>query len=559
MIYNLYMYMLLIVSFFFFFMSNIFILIKKTLFIEWFIYSMNSCNFEFVMYLDWLTLMFVSVVMFISSMVMLYSKEYMLMDLKNIYFIMILMMFVMSMILMIISPNVMSIILGWDGLGLISYCLIIYYQNFNSYNSGMLTLMVNRIGDIMLLMMIFLMMNLGSWNLMFFEFFNYIFIYMFLIMIMTKSAQIPFSMWLPAAMAAPTPVSSLVHSSTLVTAGIYLLIRYNILFMYNNMSILIMIIGLITMLISSFNAMVEFDLKKIIAFSTLSQLGLMMMMLSLNLNEFVFFHLISHAMFKSLLFLCSGVMIHFMNGVQDIRFMGSLINEVPLIIMYFNISNLSLCGFPFFSGFYSKDLLYEMSLGITLNLSMIYLMYVCITFTMIYSFRLMFYLIINFNMNNSFLMKYDSLLMSVSMFLLFMMSICFGSIMNWMLFSCIVPVINFSIKLNLYFMMILSLMIFFIMNFIKLNLKLMFNKFINVMSLFFFLFKLKMEGNYPLFMFSMLLVKLNEIGWNEYYGKMMFKFVFNKVNKFYMSMFMNFYILMIMMFINMFMVYIILI
>nr|AZL93485.1 NADH dehydrogenase subunit 5 [Synergus sp. ZJUH_2016033] len=559
MIFNLYMFMLLIFSLNLFILSVILIFIKKSMFIEWFIYSFNSCDFEFTIFLDWMMLMFVSVVMFISSMVMLYSKEYMLMDLKSKYFIIILMMFIVSMILMIISPNVMSIILGWDGLGLISYCLIIYYQNINSYNSGMLTLLINRIGDIMLLMMIFLMMNLGSWNLMFFKFYNNLFIYFFLIMIMTKSAQFPFSLWLPAAMAAPTPVSSLVHSSTLVTAGIYLLIRFNKLFNFNKLNMLIMIIGLMTMLISSLNAMLEFDLKKIIAFSTLSQLGLMMLMLSMNLNKFVFFHLISHAMFKSMLFLCSGVMIHFMNGVQDIRFMGSLINEVPLIIMYFNISNLSLCGFPFLSGFYSKDLLYEMSLIYNLNLFMYNIMYLCIMFTMIYSFRLMYYLVMNFNFSNVLMLKYDSLLMSISMLLLFIMSIIFGSLINWMLFSSLMlSIINFSIKMNLYIMMILSLSIFIFLKNLNLKLKLIFIKLINMLSLFFFLFKLSLFNNKNLLMISKMFIKFNELSWNEYYSKFMMIFMFNNLNKLYMNLFMNLYMIMCMMFMYMLMFYYIL-
>nr|BAM45534.1 NADH dehydrogenase subunit 5 [Andricus pseudoflos] len=496
MIFNLYMYMLIILSLNFMILSIIFILIKEMIFIEWLIYSINSCNIEFIIFIDWMMLMFVSVIMFISSMVMLYSKEYMMMDLKKKYFIMILMLFVVSMIFMIISPNIISIILGWDGLGLISYCLIIYYQNMYSYNSGMLTLLTNRIGDVMLLMMIFMMINLGSWNLLFFNFKNNLFIFMFLIMIMTKSAQIPFSMWLPAAMAAPTPVSSLVHSSTLVTAGIYLLIRFNKIFLLNNMNLMIMYIGLMTMLIASMNALMEFDFKKIIAFSTLSQLGLMMLMLSLNLTNYVFFHLISHAMFKSLLFLCSGVMIHFMNGIQDIRFMGVLINEVPLVIMYFNFSNLSLCGFPFLSGFYSKDLLYEMMLNLNLNKFIYYFMYLCIMLTMMYTFRLMYYLILNYNMYYVLSMKYDSFVMNLSMLMLFTMSIIFGSMINWLLFSSLgMSIVNFKIKLNLYMMMFLSVLIILLMKIINFNYKLMFNKLINIFSMFFYLLKLTMSNN----------------------------------------------------------------
>uniref|UniRef100_A0AB38ZLE0 NADH:ubiquinone reductase (H(+)-translocating) n=1 Tax=Latuspina sp. TaxID=3138292 RepID=A0AB38ZLE0_9HYME len=542
MIFNLYMYMLLILSLKFLYFSFIFMMLKEMIFIEWFIYSLNSCNISFIIFIDWIMLMFIGVVMFISSMVMIYSKEYMMMDLKKKYFIMILLMFVISMILMIISPNIISVILGWDGLGLISYCLIIYYQNMYSYNSGMLTLLTNRIGDVMLLMMIFLMMSIGSWNLMFFNFYNNMFIFMFLIMIMTKSAQIPFSMWLPAAMAAPTPVSSLVHSSTLVTAGIYLWLRFNKIFLYNMMNYMIMIIGLLTMFIASLNALMEFDFKKIIAFSTLSQLGLMMLMLSLGLTNYVFFHLISHAMFKSLLFLCSGVMIHFMNSIQDIRFMGSLINEVPLVIMYFNFSSMSLCGFPFLSGFYSKDLLYEMSLNMNMNLFIYYLMYLCIMLTMMYSMRLMFYLTFNFNMFNTLSMKFDSFLMNLSMLMLFFMSIIFGSIINWMLFSSLLlSIINFNIKLNLYMMMMMSVMFFFIMKLININFKLYFIKLINMFSMFIYLLKITLINNLNVLKFSELFMNLNDLSWNEYYSKMMMMFMMSKINFMFSYIYINKY------------------
>uniref|UniRef100_A0AB38ZLD4 NADH:ubiquinone reductase (H(+)-translocating) n=1 Tax=Andricus sp. TaxID=3022421 RepID=A0AB38ZLD4_9HYME len=550
MIFNLYMYLLMILSLNFMILSIIFILIKEMIFIEWLIYSINSCNIEFIIFIDWMMLMFMSVVMFISSLVMLYSKEYMMMDFLKKYFIMILMLFVISMIFMIISPNIISIILGWDGLGLITYCLIIYYQNMYSYNSGMLTLLTNRISDVMLLMMIFMMMNLGSWNLLFYNFNNKLFITMFLVMVMTKSAQIPFSMWLPAAMAAPTPVSSLVHSSTLVTAGIYLLIRFNKIFMLNNMNLMIMYIGLMTMLIASFNALMEFDFEKIIAFSTLSQLGLMMLMLSLNLTNYVFFHLISHAMFKSLLFLCSGVMIHFMSGIQDIRFMGILINEVPLVIMYLNFSNLSLCGFPFLSGFYSKDLLYEMSLNLNLNKFIYYFMYLCIMLTMMYTFRLMYYLILNYNMYYSLNMKYDSFFNKFTMLMLFIMSIIFGSFINWLLFSSLtMSIVNFKIKLNLHIMMFLSLLVILVMKFINLNYKLMFIKLINILSMFFYLLKLNMSNNLKLFKFSSLFLNLSEISWNEFFSKMMMMFLMNKINMMFINLYLNKFMMMILMFI----------
>nr|UZT67583.1 NADH dehydrogenase subunit 5 [Tessmannella kiplingi] len=547
------MFKLLMLSIFMFILSFILMLTKKLYLIEWIIYSINSCNMKFIILIDWMNIMFISVVMMISSMVMLYSMEYMHNELKKNYFSMILLMFIISMIFMIMSPNMFSIIIGWDGLGLTSYCLIIYYQNSNSYNSGMLTLLSNRIGDIMLIMMIFMMMNFGSWNLFNFKFINKLFLTMLLMMIMTKSAQIPYSMWLPAAMAAPTPVSSLVHSSTLVTAGIYLLIRFNKLFFMNNyITPCIMSIGLMTMFISSLNAMFEFDLKKIIAFSTLSQLGLMMMMMSMKLFNYVFFHLISHAMFKSLLFLCSGMMIHFLNNVQDIRFMGSLVYENPLMMMYFNFANLSLCGFPFLSGYYSKDLIYEMILINNINKFIYIFMYMSIMMTIIYSMRLMFYLNFNINMFNSLSNKIDNQLMNLSIMMLFINSILFGNLINWMMFSSL----NLSIPNIFIKMIIINIMIFSIFStlilFLKkinnyMNFKFKLIKFVN----FFYLLKLSLLPNPYIINSSKFIIMMNETSWNEYYGKFMINFIYMKMLNYMNTMFNNLFIKMISLFIYM--------
>jgi len=165
----------------------------------------------------------------------------------------------------------------------------------------------------------------------------------------TKSAQLPFSAWLPAAIAAPTPVSALVHSSTLVTAGVYLLIRFY--YLINRSWILIGIIlyiGLLTSFIAGLRANFEVDLKKIIALSTLSQLGIMVVRVSLGYLELAYFHLVIHAIFKALLFLCGGKIIHLMGGYQDIRFMGGISFRIIGRITCLNISNFSLCGIPFF-------------------------------------------------------------------------------------------------------------------------------------------------------------------------------------------------------------------
>lgn len=208
---------------------------------------------------------------------------------------------------------------------------------------------------------------------------------------MTKSAQIPFSAWLPAAMAAPTPVSALVHSSTLVTAGVYLLIRFNSLILSSFMCQLLLLLRGLTIFIAGLGANYEFDLKKIIALSTLSQLGLIIRILSIGLPLIAFFHLLTHALFKALLFICAGVLIHRIKNFQDIRFIGSLINQMPLRISYFNIANLALCGFPFLAGFYSKDIILESSSFVRINLVSYFLFYFSTGLTVCYTFRLIYF------------------------------------------------------------------------------------------------------------------------------------------------------------------------
>jgi len=202
---------------------------------------------------------------------------------------------------------------------------------------------------------------------------------------MTKRAQIPFSAWLPAAIAAPTPVSALVHSSTLVTAGVYLLIRFNY-FLGENFYLFFL--GCLTIFMSGFGANYEIDLKKIIALSTLSQLGVIILVLSLGFRELAFFHLLAHALFKSLLFLCAGVYIHGAGDCQDIRYLGGVMRIIPVRSLFFSCCSLSLCGFPFLSGFYSKDLILEIYIIGKMNGLILGLIVLGTFFTVMYSMRL---------------------------------------------------------------------------------------------------------------------------------------------------------------------------
>nr|YP_010478236.1 NADH dehydrogenase subunit 5 [Nesophrosyne sp. 281 GMB-2012]UVI59680.1 NADH dehydrogenase subunit 5 [Nesophrosyne sp. 281 GMB-2012] len=412
-----------------------FMLLDYSLMVEWVILSFNSVSMSYFIYLDWISMGFSFVVFFISSMVVLYSGVYMgTYNYSSVRFLLLVLMFVTSMLLMIVSPSLVSIMLGWDGLGLVSYCLVIYYSSLKSYLAGMITCLINRLGDIGLLISISWLFGYGSWNFMFYlDYYSDFIFYLIIISSFTKSAQIPFSSWLPAAMAAPTPVSALVHSSTLVTAGVYLLIRFYNYFMFTNY--FFMFVGIMTMILSSLCANYEFDLKSIIALSTLSQLGLMMSCLFMGLVDLSMFHLLSHAMFKSLLFLCSGIIIHLMGGSQDIRMMGSICVNLPLTCSCFNVANMALCGFPFLSGFYSKDFIIEMGVFNGLNMLYLIMFYLSLGLTSLYSIRLIYYTLLAGYSYNSLInsglggtiyhMKYSLILLSF-------FSVTFGCTFIWL-------------------------------------------------------------------------------------------------------------------------------
>nr|AYE84595.1 NADH dehydrogenase subunit 5 [Encarsia obtusiclava] len=523
-------FLFLFISLFMMFLGLMMLMFKFSLFIQWDIYSFNSLNLVMYIYIDWMTLIFIFTVMLISSMIMFYCVEYMSHDLNFKRFFFLVFLFILSMIFMIISPNCMSILLGWDGLGLISYCLVIFYQNYYSYNCGMLTVLLNRIGDVMIIISLTIMSIFGSWN--FLNFNNMYMLVLFLIIIssFTKSAQFPFSSWLPAAMAAPTPVSSLVHSSTLVTAGVYLLIRFNyMIYKMEYLLFYILLIGLITMLMAGLSAIFEFDMKKIIAFSTLSQLGLMMMIYSMMFLNLCFFHLIIHAMFKSMMFMCSGVIIHSVNGYQDIRFLGKIFEFMPVTSMMLMISNFSLCGLPFMSGFFSKDMILEMMFMSKLNFFIYFLLIFATFLTVTYSIRLMYYLMKkNFNFF-SYLKICDFKIMNYSMIILMFMSIIFGLMLNWFIFSNIEYIFLINYEKNLILFMCLFSLVFSLY---------ILNKFIFKKKLFLYYFFGKMYFLYNLnnlFLFFFLFfgkfyMMIFDKGWSEMLFKNYFIYYLSLLN-----------------------------
>nr|YP_010580084.1 NADH dehydrogenase subunit 5 [Chironomus novosibiricus]UZS77136.1 NADH dehydrogenase subunit 5 [Chironomus novosibiricus] len=513
-----------------FFLGLNFLVYDLVYFFEWEIFSINSTMMVMVLIFDWISMLFMSFVLFISSLVIYYSKDYMSEDIFINRFIILVLLFVFSMMMMILSPNLISILLGWDGLGLVSYCLVIYYQNVKSYNAGMLTALSNRLGDVALLMSIAWMLNYGSWNFLFYiefmkgDFQMSVVCMMAILAAMTKSAQIPFSSWLPAAMAAPTPVSALVHSSTLVTAGVYLLIRFSGLFMGTELGKFLLLISGLTMFMAGLGANFEFDLKKIIALSTLSQLGLMMSILAMGFYKLAFFHLLTHALFKALLFMCAGAIIHNMKNSQDIRDMGSLMIYMPLTISCLNIANLALCGFPFLAGFYSKDMILEMVLISQLNLFSVFLFFFSTGLTVSYSFRLFYYsFIMTMNQSAMNILNDKSFVMFKSMFGLLVFAIFGGSMLNWMLFPY-APMICLPLYLKLFTLTICvigGLFGYLIsnINFFSFNKSLNYYLFSFFSSSMWFMPALSTIGTtyYPL-SFSFNLFKNLDQGWLEFFG-----------------------------------------
>nr|DAZ91283.1 TPA_asm: ND5 [Gammarus wautieri] len=401
--------------------------------IEWELWSLNSVLVSFSMVFDWMSLLFLGTVCLISGCVMKYSEYYMEGEINFFRFVYIMLMFVVSMWFLIISPNMISLLLGWDGLGLTSYALVIFYQSEFSCNAGMLTVLSNRIGDVAILLSVALLFDNGSWDFYFMDL-GYSLSLIFLVIMAgaTKSAQMPFSAWLPAAMAAPTPVSALVHSSTLVTAGVYLLIRFSECIYNSGMGLVVLGVSVMTMVMAGSSAMLESDMKKLVALSTLSQLGIMMMILSIGMKELAFFHLVTHAMFKSTLFMCTGFMIHSVNGMQDARAMSSFWLSSPSLGILLSSTNLALCGFPFLAGFYSKDMILECMFMVNSNLFIVVMLILGTGLTVGYSFRMLYLSGSKINVFNVVSASQDinwSVVVSVSC--LFVASLVSGFLMYW--------------------------------------------------------------------------------------------------------------------------------
>nr|AXO78633.1 NADH dehydrogenase subunit 5 [Unio pictorum]AXO78647.1 NADH dehydrogenase subunit 5 [Unio pictorum] len=345
-------------------------LVNVVTFVEWEFFSGCGLSLSVMVLMDFLGVIFSFVVCLISGCVFLYSVSYMEADKFVNLFCSLVACFVWAMNILIYIPHLAFMLLGWDLLGIVSFLLVIYYQNSVSVGAGMLTILVNRLGDVFLLLSISLVSVTGTWGILSYSSYtsNYVVVIVSVLLVsacLTKSAQMPFSVWLPAAMAAPTPVSALVHSSTLVTAGVYVMFRYYSFFSaVDGLLLVTSKVGCLTLLMASLAACFEMDIKKLIALSTLGHLGFMIYVLGLGYPVLSFFHMVMHALFKSLLFLCAGCYIHMSGSSQDVRQLSGIgWMSSPLLVSCSIIGFSSLCGVPYLSGFYSKDAILESSFG----------------------------------------------------------------------------------------------------------------------------------------------------------------------------------------------------
>ena len=307
-------------------------------------------------------------------------------------FIFLLFSFVLSIFIIVFRPNLFRIIIGWDGLGITSFLLVIYFQNKSSINAGLITVLTNRLGDVLILRAITIILSTSRWDLTLLGFRGnhqnyFFFLLLIIIAAFTKRAQIPFSRWLPAAIAAPTPVSSLVHSSTLVTAGVYLLLRFQNLLFLSQLREICLLFGSLTICLAGIGGMFETDFKKIVALSTLSQLGLIISSLGLGLWKVAFFHLLTHAFFKALLFITTGSRIHTARDYQDLRVISLPWSKGPRTACIALVANIRLIGIPFLAGFYSKDLILEIVFRSRLRVYYYYLFLLGTILTVLYSMR----------------------------------------------------------------------------------------------------------------------------------------------------------------------------
>ena len=518
--------------------------------------NIDYLNIKFSFIFDTLSCSMLLIILFITSIVEFYSFSYINLDPFQYRFYSYLTFFSFFMIILVTSSNLIITFIGWEGVGLVSYLLINFWVSRKEANkSAMKAMILNRFGDIgLLIALISIFYYFGTLN--YFDL-NIIFIYLYkyklnfivnlkliywinfflFIGVVGKSSQLGLHTWLPDAMEGPTPVSSLLHAATMVTAGVYLMLRCSFIFDFiNDFFIIIAFLGSITAIFSASIGIFQNDIKKIVAYSTCSQLGYMVFICGLSGYSVSLFHLINHAFFKALLFLGAGLIIHSLNEEQDIRKMGGLVLLLPITYTVYLISSLSLCGFPFLSGFFSKDTILEYSYSSFYFFSKFcYISGIIAAFlTTFYSFKLI-YLIFLTSPNNISKLYHKLTQIEIDKYLLFpLILLNFGSIFTGYLLK------DLYIGINSFFF---SESLFFIGN--NINITLMeinyLNFFIKILPLILFLISFSLIL-YIYFYYKYLiniqfnnLIKFISLGWyiDYIYNKISYNFLKKSYEIFY--------------------------
>nr|YP_003934273.1 NADH dehydrogenase subunit 5 [Hoplobatrachus tigerinus]BAJ21241.1 NADH dehydrogenase subunit 5 [Hoplobatrachus tigerinus] len=367
--------------------------VKASTSLPWF--NTFCTSFTFWTTFDLYQIIFLPIALFVTGSILHFSTWYMQTDPKMRMFSAHLLVFLFAMILLISAGNLTLLFTGWEGVGIMSFLLIGWYSSrAEAATAALMAVIYNRVGDITFMAAFAWLMKFGgSSNLdyMFSQGIPTAIVICFMVGAASKSAQFMFHPWLISAMEGPTPVSALLHSSTMVVAGVFLLIRLHPMLTNNPLALtMCLCLGALTSTFAAWSATMQNDVKKIIALSTSSQLGLMMVAIGINLPNLAFFHMCTHAFFKAMLFLCSGVIIHNLKDVQDIRHMGGLLKSLPITSACMTVGSLALMGTPYLIAFYSKDAIIEATTNSYVNSMALLLTLVATSCTALYSLRMIY-------------------------------------------------------------------------------------------------------------------------------------------------------------------------